>query len=105
MSAMYYEEYGKKPRGRRKKRRRGGCLGRLLGRLIVLILVVAVVSGIALYWLPVSLFMVERGGDLALTDGLPEQPMNVLVLGVDVLNHGSQRSDTMMIASIGGEFH
>ena len=97
---MYYEEYDRKPRRRRKRRRRGGCLGRLLGRLIAFALILAIIGCIALYWLPVSLFMVERSGNLALTDGLPAQPMNVLVLGVDVLNHGSQRSDTMMIASI-----
>ena len=99
---MYYEEYDRKPRRRRKRRRRGGCLGRLLGRLIAFALILAIIGCIALYWLPVSLFMVERSGNLGLTDGLPAQPMNVLVLGVDVLNHGSQRSDTMMIASIGG---
>ena len=92
---MYYEEYDKKPHRRRKKRRCGGCLGRLLGRLITFALILAIVGCIVLYWRPVSLVMVERDDNLALTDGLPAQPMNV-----DVLNYGSQRSDTMMIASI-----
>lgn len=97
---MYYEDYDRHPRRRRRRRRRGGCLGRLLFRLIALLLILAAISSAVLYLLPVSLFMVEPEADLALTNDLPSQPMNVLVLGVDVLNHGSQRSDTMMIASI-----
>ena len=42
VSAMYYEEYDKKPHRRRKKRRCGGCLGRLLGRLITFALILAI---------------------------------------------------------------
>ena len=99
---MYYESYArKKPRPRKK--RRGGCLGALLrffGKLVALALVLAMVGAVGLYFLPVSLFMVEPDYDLALATDLPSSPINVLVLGVDVLNDGSQRSDTMMIASI-----
>ena len=101
-NAMYYESYERK-KPRRRKRRRGGCLGALLrffGKLIALALVLAVLAAVGLYFLPVSLFMVEPDYDLALSAELPSSPINVLVLGVDVLNDGSQRSDTMMIASI-----
>ena len=99
---MYYESYArKKPRPRRK--RCGGCLGALLrffGKLAALALALAVLAAAGLYFLPVSLMMVEPDYDLALATGLPSSPINVLVLGVDVLNDGSQHSDTMMIASI-----
>ena len=60
-NAMYYESYERK-KPRRRKRRRGGCLGALLrffGKLIALALVLAVLAAVGLYFLPVSLFMVE----------------------------------------------
>lgn len=102
---MYYEKYDEKKKKKKSPhRRRGGCLGavaRLLAKLIVLALVVAIAAAGALYVLPTALFMVEPEAELSLTDGLPSKPFNVLVLGVDVLDEGSQRSDTMMIASIG----
>ena len=101
---MYYEEpYEKKKRRRVRRRRRGGCLGallRLLLKLVAMVAALAVLAGIGLYFLPEGVFMVERGGGLSLTGGLPESPFNVLLLGVDTLNDGAQRSDTMMIASV-----
>lgn len=97
---MYYEPYEKK-RGRKRRRRRGGCLGRLVGLLLKLLaLALAVCAG--LYFLPTSLMMVEKSEGLSPTDGLPGSPYNLLVLGVDTLSEGAQRSDTMMIASVSG---
>lgn len=96
---MYYEEYNRRP----KRRRRRSCLGALIGllmRLVALALVLALLAAGALYVLPTGLFSIEPGYDLALTDGLPSSPLNILLLGVDVLSAGSQRSDTMIIASI-----
>ena len=98
---MYYEPYARKKK--RPRRRRGGCLAALLRqvlRLIALAVALAAVAAAGLYYLPVGLFMVEHGGSLSLTDGLPSSPFNVLVLGVDTLDDGAQRSDTMIIASI-----
>ena len=97
---MYYEPYEKK-RGRKRRRRRGGCLGRLLGLLLKLLALALVVCA-GLYFLPTSLMMVEKSEGLSPTDGLPGSPYNLLVLGVDTLNEGAQRSDTMMIASVSG---
>lgn len=100
---MYYEEY--QPRRRRPRRRRGGCLnaiGRQLVKLLAAALAVAVLLAGVLYLLPTALFMVEPDADLSLTDGLPSKPFNVLLLGVDAISSGSQRSDTMIIASIDG---
>ena len=102
---MYYEEYTKKPRRsmwKRRGRRRSfrSWLGRKFLKLLVWVLVIAIAAVAGLYYLPVSLLMVEREGNLSLTDGLPSSPMIVLVLGVDTEDNGAQRSDTMMIASI-----
>lgn len=102
---MYYEEYEPGER-RRKRRRRGGCLGaivRFFTRILVLVIVLALLAAGILYMLPTALFMIEPDAELSLTDGLPSTPFNVLLLGVDVLNDGAQRSDTMMIASIDGK--
>lgn len=105
---MYYEAYesrGEKKK-KRRRRRRGSCMGvigRFFGKLIALILVVALLAAGILYLMPTALFMVEPDAELSLTDGLPSSPFNVLVLGVDVLSSGTQRSDTMMIASIDGK--
>lgn len=98
---MYYEPYQGKKKPRR--RRRGGCLnmiGRLIAKCVVWVLVLSVLAAVALYLVPTSLFMVEPDAELSLTDGLPSTPFNVLILGVDVLDKGSQRSDTMIVASI-----
>ena len=103
---MYYEEpYRKKgTRRRREYRRRGfgdwfaSCLLRLIATLLAL-LVLAV--GL-LYALPVSLFAVEPEGiELSLTDGLPASRANILLLGLDMARENSQRSDTVIIASVG----
>ena len=97
---MYYEPYEKK-RGRKRRRRRGGCLGRLIGLLLKLLALALIVCA-GLYFLPTSLMMVEKSEGLSPTDGLPGSPYNLLVLVVDTLNEGAQRSDTMMIASVSG---
>ena len=102
---MYYEDY--KPRVRKKKPRRrsgcGGAIGRFFLKLAVKLLAVVLLIAAALYFLPTALFRFERGGNYALNDSLPAEPYNVLFLGVDVLDDGRQRSDTMMIASIDGK--
>lgn len=99
---MYYEEYERKKR-RRGYRRKVGCMGWLLGlcfRLLAIALVLAVAATGILYLLPIGMFQVEPDYNLSLTDDLPVSPMNVLLLGVDVMDSGAQRSDTMIIASI-----
>ena len=101
---MYYDTYrGKNRSGRR--RRSGGCGSWLLGlvfKLIALALVLALIASGVLYAMPVALMNVEPGGvDLALTDGLPGSRVNVLLLGLDYMDEGQQRSDAMMIASVG----
>lgn len=99
---MYYDTYrGKKPRQRKRRSCLGWLMGKLLG-LIALALVLAILAAGALYALPVSLMNVEPSGtDLSLKDGLPGNKVNILLLGLDFLNEGHQRSDAMMIASVG----
>jgi len=108
---MYYEEpYRKRQRGprqredrsRRRKRSFGGVLAWLLFRLLALALVLILLCAGILYALPVSLFAVEpEGAELSLTEGLPQSRANILLLGLDALRESRQRSDTVMIASIG----
>ena len=98
---MYYEEYQPRQRSRRRRRGCSGMIVRALVKLAAVMLLVTLVSTAVLYMLPTALFMVEPDAELSLTDGLPSKPFNVLVLGVDALSDGGQRSDTMMIASIG----
>ena len=100
---MYYESYKKKPTKKRRARRSfGGWIAHFLLKLLSLALVFLIVGAGILYALPVSLFCIEpEGQDLSLTDGLPSSRINVLLLGMDVLNDNSQRSDTIIIASIG----
>jgi len=102
---MYYDTYrGKKHRHERRKR--SSCMGWLLGKLcklaLTLLLLAAIAAG-ALYALPVSLMNVEprSGADLSLTDGLPGNQVNILLLGLDFLHENQQRSDAIMIASVG----
>lgn len=109
---MYYESYERKrPRGRRTAGRNrrpgfGRWLTQALLRLVALALTVILLSAALLYALPPALFAVEpEGVNLALTDGLPASCLNILLLGTDALNDGVQRSDAIIIASIGyGKF-
>lgn len=101
---MYYDTYrGKKSGGRR--RRSSGCLGWIAGKLmklIALLLVLALIAGAALYALPVALMNVEPAQtDLSLTDHLPGNRVNVLLLGLDYMEEGQQRSDAIIVASFG----
>lgn len=101
---MYYDTYrGKKPRGRRRRRR--GCLGRLLGalmKLIVIVLALALLAAIALYILPPSfLNIVPQDSELSVKTDLPGNRVNILLLGLDYLQDSSQRSDSMIVASVG----
>ena len=95
---MYYEEDGRKKRRHRRRVGFGGWLLKQLLRLIALLVVVLVI----LYAIPVSFFMTDSGG-LNPSAGLDTDVINILLLGVDSLDDGSQsqRSDTMIIASIG----
>ncbi|MCQ2437473.1 MAG: LCP family protein [Clostridia bacterium] len=96
---MYYDPYD------RPKRRRSGCLGWLLKtlfKLIALLLVLTILAAGVLYIAPISLLQVEPDADVSPAADLPDSPLNLLILGVDTLNNGLQRSDTMMIASVGG---
>ena len=105
---MYYEQYRKKGRKPPPEERLspGGWLISLLLRLVALTAAIALLAGALLYVLPPSMFAVEpEGANLSLTDGLPMDVINVLLLGTDVENSGIQRSDAMLIASIGfGKF-
>jgi len=49
----------------------------------------------------VGLFMIEPEADLSPADDLPTSRINILLLGVDKLSDGTQRSDTIIIATIG----
>ena len=103
---MYYEEPYKRKRKKRQPRRRrrtfGWWLAELCLRLVALLLTVLILSACLLYALPVSLFAVEPpDSDLSLTSGLPSNRANILLLGLDERNQNTQRSDTVIIASIG----
>lgn len=102
---MYYDTYRKGGRRGGRRERRGGCGGWLLGvllKLVALALVLALIAAAALYALPVALMNVEPSGmELSLTDGLPGSRVNVLLLGLDALDAGKQRSDAIMVASVG----
>lgn len=103
---MRYEEpYKKRTTQRRRKRRRrgfGAWLAELLLRLLALALALALLGAGLLYILPVSLFAVEpEGVELSLTDGLPASRANILLLGLDMARENTQRSDTVIVASIG----
>ena len=100
---MYYETYKKKDK-RRRGRRSGGCLGWLMKKLIKLLIFVLILSLLAagtLYALPVAFMNIQpANADLSLNNALPSSKVNVLLLGLDVLDDMSQRSDTMMIATL-----
>lgn len=94
---MYYEE---DRRSRPRRRRRRGPLSFLLGLLVKLLIVIAVIA-LALYALPVSLFITDADNVFSPSAGLETDMINILLLGVDRLNSGAQRSDTIIIASVG----
>ena len=103
---MNYEEpYRKNRTPRRRQRRRrsfGAWLASLFLRLIALLLALALLAAGLLYALPVSLFAVEPDDvDLSLTDNLPASHANILLLGLDMTRENSQRSDAILIASVG----
>ena len=100
---MYYEPYKGKKKGKARRRRGfGEWLLQGLLKLIALLLAICLLVLGLLYALPPGLFAVEpEGVNLALTDGLTLDSVNVLLLGVDDLREGAQRSDAVMIASVG----
>ena len=102
---MYYEPYRGKKKDRRAREPRRGFgewLAMALLKLVALALAVVLLVLGALYAIPPSLFAVEpEGMNLALTDGLPLNCLNILLVGIDDLRDGAQRSDAVMIASVG----
>ena len=102
---IYEEPYRKRSRNRSSRRRKrsfGGWLFELLLRLVALVIILALVAAGVLYAVPVSIFAVEPDGvDLSLTDGLPQSRVNILLLGLDALRDNRQRSDSVIIASVG----
>ena len=105
---MYYEEpYRKKhtrtPRQRERRRRGfGAWLAGALLRLVAFALILCLLAVALLYALPVSLFAVEpEGVELSLNDTLPASRANILLLGLDISHERSQRSDAIMVASVG----
>lgn len=100
---MYYDTYRGKKSSRRGRARKS-CMGWLVSsimKLLAFVLVLAIIAAGALYALPVGLMNIEPAADLSLTDGLPGSRVNILLLGLDYMNEGQQRSDAMMVASIG----
>lgn len=102
---MYYEKYKPKKkafvRRERRHRKRRSLIGSLFRLIITLVLLFALAAG-ALYILPVSLFMIDGGSDdLSVTKGLGQSALNILLIGTDTENEGMERSDSIMIASIG----
>ena len=63
--------------------------------------VLCLIAAVVLYATPVGLFMIEPEAELSPSDDLSSSKINVLLLGVDKLNDGAQRSDTILIATIG----
>lgn len=110
---MNYEEpYKRNPkkktsRSRRRRQTLGAWLAGALLRLFALILSILLLGGAALYFMPVSLLAVEPEGiELSLTDGLPDDVANILLLGLDATHENTRRSDSIIIASIGrGRLH
>jgi len=106
---MYYDTYrGKNRRGRHERherRRRSSCIGWLIKsiiRLVCIALVLLIAAGALLYFIPFSFLNTQPAGmQLSLTDGLPGDRINILLLGLDAEKDGFRRSDSMMIASLG----
>lgn len=97
---MYYEEEDRPVRRRRRRRRkRGGLLGWLI-KLLFKLMIFALVIAAALYAIPVGVFMTDSGENVSASAALPKDRINILLLGVDSLTD-SQRSDTIIVASIG----
>ena len=104
---MYYEPY----RGNKKKKKKAARKKRLpfgqwllqgLLKLFAAVLVIAILGAALLYALPPAAFMVERDdADLSLNDGMPGSCIHILLLGTDMLSHNTQRSDSIIIASVG----
>lgn len=104
---MYYDQYRGKKRRRSdtRARRSGGCLGfliRKLLKLIALLLAIAILCAGILYIIPIGFWNVQpQGSDLAINGNLPGDRLNVLLLGLDELDEDHQRSDTIIIVSVG----
>lgn len=99
---MYYDTYR---RGKKRTRRRRGCLGALFSfifRLIAFSVVLALIALAGLYALPPSFLNVEPSGvQLSPKGGLPGNPVNILLLGLDFIKDSAQRSDSLIVASVG----
>ena len=104
MNDRFYEPYEKRGsawKRPKRSRRNFSPAASLIRLLFVLLLICALALG-ALYALPVSVFMIDRGNSaLGVTAGLPQDSVNILVVGTDTENEGMTRADTVMIASIG----
>jgi len=102
---MYYDTYRRKKPSRRRRRERMSCTGWLTAsimKLIAFLLVLVLIAAGALYALPVGLMNIEPAAvELSLTDNLPGSRVNILLLGLDFMDNGQQRSDAMMVASVG----
>ena len=91
----------------REKKRRRHPIRHAIVKLVLVLMLLAVVLTAAtvglLYVAPVSLFMLDPAEDLSIASDLPVTRMNVLLLGVDSLSYGQQRSDSMMVLSVGSD--
>ena len=97
---MYYEEDDRPVRRRRRRRRKRGSLIGWLIKLIFKLILLVLLAAVVLYAIPVSVFMVSDEADVSASADLPKDKINILLLGVDRLT-GSQRSDTIIVASVG----
>lgn len=91
---------------RPKKKRRHPVRHALVKALVILLLSAVLLTGAAaglLYLAPVSVFMLDPAEDLSIASDLPVSRMNILLLGVDTLSYGQQRSDSMMVLSVGAD--
>lgn len=93
----WWEE--RNPPRRGPRRRKHGCLFRLVSLGVRLLLVLALAVAL-LYGYPVGLFGTKPS--VSASNDLPGGYVNILLLGVDVDANHTQRSDSIIIASVGG---
>ena len=86
----------------RSERRRGSLLMLLL-KLLIILLILITLCALILYFIPEGFFITEKpGDDFAPSPMLGTKRVNILILGADALSENAQRSDTILIASVGG---
>jgi len=104
---LYFEDEPRKKKRKKKRRKPLAALGCFLLKLLLRVLLILLIIGVVLYALPVGLFITDPSGELAPSDELDTNIINILLLGVDRSDNpsnpssGAQRSDTIIIMSVG----